>query len=209
MGLAWVLDVLASEAGIGALHFFLGIVVPYAAAALFIGGVLYRIYQWARVPVPFRIPTTSGQAESLPWIKQNKIDNPSSTLGVIARMLLEVLTFRSLFKNTKADLKAEDSRLVYSSAKWLWLAGLAFHWSFLIIFLRHFRLFIDPVPAFVSILEWGDGFLQLTLPTFYLTDAVIVLAVTYLFLRRVFIPQVKYISLPADYLPLFLILAIA
>ncbi|MEK7741890.1 MAG: respiratory nitrate reductase subunit gamma, partial [Nitrospirota bacterium] len=34
-------------------------------------------------------------------------------------------------------------------------------------------------------------------------------AVTYLFLRRVFIPQVKYISLAADYFPLFLIFGIA
>ena len=33
-------------------------------------------------------------------------------------------------------------------------------------------------------------------------------AVTYLFIRRIYIPQIRYISLPADYFPLFLILAL-
>jgi len=33
-------------------------------------------------------------------------------------------------------------------------------------------------------------------------------SVTYLFLRRVFIPQVRYISLAADYFPLFLIIGV-
>jgi nitrate reductase gamma subunit len=208
VGLAWVLEAVASQTGATALYQLLGVWIPYVAAATFILGFLWRILEWARVPVPFRIPTTSGQQKSLPWIKQSKLDNPSSTLGVIGRMLLEVLLFRSLFKNTKADVK-EGPRLIYGSAKWLWMAGLAFHWSFLIIFVRHFRLFVDPPPAFVGWLEWGDGFLQMTLPTFYITDAVILIAVTYLFLRRFFIPQVKYISLANDYFPLFLILGIA
>jgi nitrate reductase gamma subunit len=42
-----------------------------------------------------------------------------------------------------------------------------------------------------------------------MTDVVLLGAVTYLFLRRVFMPQVKYISLAADYFPLFLIFGIA
>ena len=46
-------------------------------------------------------------------------------------------------------------------------------------------------------------------PLLYMTDVVLLGAVTYLFLRRVFIPQVKYISLAADYFPLFLIFGIA
>jgi nitrate reductase gamma subunit len=41
-----------------------------------------------------------------------------------------------------------------------------------------------------------------------MTDAVLLGAVTYLFIRRVAIPQVRYISLAADYFPLFLILGI-
>jgi nitrate reductase gamma subunit len=100
-------------------------------------------------------------------------------------------------------------RLAYHWEKWLWLGGLLFHWSFLIIFLRHLRFFTEPVPAFVSWLEAIDGFFRFGLQGLYITDIVILVAVTYLFLRRVVIPQVRYISLPADYLPLFLILGIA
>jgi nitrate reductase gamma subunit len=193
---------------VGSLNYLVGVIVPYAAVVVFLGGIVYQVVGWARVPVPFRIPTTAGQEKSFPWVKHDKVDNPSSTLGVIARMVLEVFLFRSLFRSTKAHVD-EGPRFSYSSSKWLWGVGLMFHWSFLIIFLRHFRLFIEPVPFFVHNLEFMDGFMQLYLPTFYLTDAVLVGAVTYLFLRRVLIPQVRYISLSADYFPLFLILSIA
>jgi nitrate reductase gamma subunit len=43
----------------------------------------------------------------------------------------------------------------------------------------------------------------------YLSGLVLLAAALYLFLRRVFIPQVRYISLAADYFPLFLIMGIA
>jgi nitrate reductase gamma subunit len=190
------------------LNFLFGVIVPYVAVAVFLMGFIYRLYYWARSPVPFRIPTTAGQEKSLPWVKANSIDNPSSTMGVIARMALEVLAFRSLFRNTSSKVD-EGPRFTYASSKWLWGAGLLFHWSFLVIVLRHFRLFVEPVPAFVSGIEALDGFVQLTLPTFYLTDLLIVAAGTYLFIRRVVLPQVKYISLVNDYFPLFLILGIA
>jgi nitrate reductase gamma subunit len=51
--------------------------------------------------------------------------------------------------------------------------------------------------------------LQIGAPLLYTTDIIILGAVTYLFLRRVAIPQLKYISLAADYFPLFLIFGIA
>jgi nitrate reductase gamma subunit len=54
-----------------------------------------------------------------------------------------------------------------------------------------------------------DGLFEISVPTLYLTDAALVLSVTYLFLRRVVIPHIRYISLAADYFPLFLILGIA
>lgn len=189
------------------LHYLFGVVIPYAAFFIFIAGVVYRVWQWGRVPVPFRIPTTAGQEKSLPWIKQNKIDNPSSSLGVIVRMALEVLLFRSLFRNTKAELR-DGPRLSYGSTKWLWMAGLAFHYTFLIVLLRHLRFFFEPVPAPIHILETLDGFFQVGAPVLYLTDLIFLGAVTFLFLRRVIIPQVRYISLAADYFPLFLIGAI-
>ena len=194
-------------------HFLFGVVIPYAAFATFVLGIVYRVVKWARSPVPFRIPTTCGQEKSLPWIKRNKIDNPVSTPAVVMRMLLEILFFRSLFRNTKAELhytpfSPEMPKVAYGSAKWLWLAGLAFHWSFLTIAIRHLRFFTEPIPSFVSLLESLDGFFQIGVPAIYTTDAVILAAVTYLFVRRVVVPQLRYISLPADYFPLFLIMGI-
>ena len=61
----------------------LGVVLPYVAFAIFLGGFIYRVVNWAKSPVPFRIPTTCGQANSLPWIQQNKLDCPSTKAGVI------------------------------------------------------------------------------------------------------------------------------
>jgi len=207
--------VLIIVASIGAyitnLHYVFGIIIPYLAFAMFVGGFIYRIVKWGRSPVPFRIPTTIGQQKSLPWIKQNKIENPTSTFGVIVRMAMEVLFFRSLFRNTKTELREGQNgpELSYGSAKWLWLGSLFFHWSFLIIIVRHLRFFLDPVPFLVQAFESVDGILQIGLPAIYLTDAFILAAITYLFLRRIFVPQVRYISLPADFFPLFMIMSIA
>ena len=107
-------------------------------------------------------------------------------------------------------------KIDYEWEKWLWLAALLFHYSFLVIFLRHFRFFMEPVPSFVTLLQNLDGFMQMgaapfngfNLPGVYLTDMLLMAAVTWLFLRRVLYPQIRYISLPADYFPLFLILAL-
>jgi nitrate reductase gamma subunit len=195
--------------GVGAAHlnYLFGVIIPYAAFALFIVGMIYRVLLWAARPVPFRIPTTAGQEKSLPWIKQNKIDNPSTALGAFIRMAFEVLLFRSLFRNIRTELRV-GPRLTYASSKWLWIAALAFHYSFLIILLRHLRLFTEPVLPVVKTLETLDAFFQVGVPLLYITDVVLIGAVTYLFLRRVLIPQMRYISLPADYFPLFLILSI-
>jgi nitrate reductase gamma subunit len=190
------------------LHFLFGVVIPYVAIAAFILGFIYRVLLWGRSAVPFSIPTTAGQQKSLPWIKQNKLDNPSSTMGVIGRMALEVFLFRSLFRNTKVDYR-EGPQISYGSEKFLWLAGLAFHWSFLIIFVRHFRFFIQNVPVPVRLIEIVDSFFQIGAPLLYMTDVVILAAVTYLFFRRVSMPLIKYISLPSDYFPLFLIFGLA
>lgn len=192
---------------VAGMTYFFGVVVPYIAIFTFLGGFIYRILSWARSPVPFRITTTAGQQMSFPWIKQNKLDNPTTTLQTIGRMALEVLTFRSLFRNTKLEYR-EGPKLGYRWEIWLWLAALAFHYSFLVIFVRHLRFFLEPVPGLIHGLDRADGFLQVGLPGIYITDLLFVAAVSYLFIRRIVIPQMKYISLPADYFPLFVLLGI-
>jgi len=193
--------------GLAGLYNIFGVVIPYAAFVTFLAGFVYRVLRWGKAPVPFRIPTTCGQQKSLPWIKANRLDSPQNTADLVGRMALEIFLFRSLFRNTKVELRGE--RPLYGGAKWLWLAGLVFHWSFFFILLRHLRFFFEPVPGLVNMLAALDGFFEIGVPALYLTDVALLLGVSYLFLRRVLIPQVRYISLPSDYFPLFLILGVA
>ncbi len=183
-----------------------GVVLPYAAFAIFLVGFAVKVVGWARSPVPFSIPTTAGQQITLPWIKWSRIDNPSTTGGVILRMFFEVCCFRSLFRNMRTDLRS--GWLIHHPTKWLWLLALGFHYSFLIIALRHLRLFVQPVPGFVETLDAVDGMFQIGIPPIYLTDMIILLAVSGLLIRRLCLPKVRFISLAADYFPLFLILGI-
>ena len=199
------------------LRYIFGVLIPYLAVIVFIAGFIYKVMGWARSAVPFRIPTTCGQQKSLPWIQPNKIDCPTSTGAVFVRMILEICCFRSLFRNTKMSLE-EGDKLTYRWEIWLWVFALAFHYSFLVIILRHFRLFTEPVPFFIQLLEKVDGFfrievlydtIQTGLPGVFLSGLVLLAAVTFLLLRRILMPQVRYISLAADYFPLFLIFGIA
>lgn len=189
-------------------RFLLGTVLPYAAITIFLVGMIYRVLHWARSPVPFKITTTCGQQHSLSWIKNNNLESPRNFWGVVGRVALEVLFFRSLFRNTRAELK-DGPRLVYGDARWLWLGGLAFHWSFLIVFIRHFKFFVEPVPGWVLGMQELDGFFQIGLPVFYTTSGILLAAITFLFLRRIVNPQLRYLSLAGDYFPLVLIAALA
>jgi len=178
------------------MNYLFGVIIPYAAVAVFLAGIVYRIVCWAAAPVPFRIPTACGQQRSLSWIRSSRLDNPHSTLGVFGRMALEILLFRSLFRNTKADLKPGPV-LVYGSAKWLWLGSLAFHWSLLIILVRHLRFFTEPQPALITSIQSLDGFLQVAVPVLFLSDAILAGAWTFLFVRRLVDSKIRYISLAA------------
>lgn len=195
-------------AGAVGLNYLFGVIIPYAAIVLFLVGMVLRVLRWAAAPVPFRIPTSCGQQKSLPWIKSSRFDNPHTLVGVIGRMAAEIFFFRSLFRNTKMELK-DGPRVVYGANKWLWLGGLAFHYSFLVIFIRHFKYFAEPVPFLVPLLQDLDGFFQIGVPVLYVTDVIIMLAVGYLFFRRVIVPQLRYLSLAGDYFPLLLIGGIA
>ena len=194
-----------------------GIIIPYLALLTFIVGFAYKVMGWSRSAVPFRIPTTGGQQKSLPWIKHSMLDCPTTKWQVVARMALEILTFRSLFRNTRMRLK-EGSKISYQLEIFLWLGALAFHYAILAVLVRHLRFFTDPVPFFVTLVENVDSFfrveilypgIQFGLPGVFLSGIVLLAAAAYLLSRRLFIRQVRYISLASDYFPLFLISGIA
>jgi nitrate reductase gamma subunit len=189
------------------LQVLFGVILPYIAVVVFFVGFFIRMMDWARSTVPFRIPTTAGQAKSLPWIKANTIDSPFTNKGVVARMFFEVVTFRSLFRNTRMRVNP-DGRISYDLELWLWLFALAFHYTFLVVLLRHARFFLDPLPLPFEIIEKIDTFIQIGHPVISMSSFVLLGTVLFLFLRRVYLPNIRMISLASDYFPLFLIFGI-
>ena len=194
-------------AKVAALRWMMGIALPYAAMAAFLSGLVYRVLTWARADVPFRIPTTTGQQKSLPWIRHARLESPATKAWTVARMMLEVLLFRSLFRNSRIKLR-EGARLAYSEEKFLWLGAMAFHWSLLVILIRHLRFFMEPVPRFVLLLQELDGFFQLASPVLYATDVLIAGSLLFLLLRRLRTPVIRYISMFSDYFALWLFLGL-
>jgi nitrate reductase gamma subunit len=192
--------------GVGGIRLYavFGIFLPYVAVLLFVIGFIYRVLKWGSSPVPFHIPTVCGQQKSLPWIKANNIDSPYTTGGVVKRLALEILLFRSLLKNEKVEIEA-PYRLLFRTSTLLWLGAMAFHWSLLVILLRHLRFFLEPVPTALVVLQRVDSIFQNLLPLLYISDVILLIALAYLFFRRVTTSQVRYISLPSDY---FVLLAI-
>ncbi|MEJ2730253.1 MAG: sulfate reduction electron transfer complex DsrMKJOP subunit DsrM [Deltaproteobacteria bacterium] len=199
------------------LQYVFGVVIPYLAIIIFVLGFAARVIGWSRSAVPFSIATTGGQQKSLPWIQHSKFDSPVAGWQIVVRMALEILTFRSLFRNTRMKLK-ESGRISQQLEIFLWVGALAFHYAFLVVLIRHLRLFINPVPFWVQLVENVDSFFRFEiiypafkfgLPNVYISGFILLAAVSYLFLRRLFVQQVKYISIASDYFPLFLIIGIA
>ena len=107
---------------------------------------------------------------------------PLTRGGAALRVAREVVLFQSLFK----------------SNKWIWLFGWVFHVTLAAVLLRHLRYFLQPVPAFVAVIQ----------PFGTLLGMIMVGALAALFARRILVDRVRYISGPSDYLMLGLILAI-
>jgi len=107
---------------------------------------------------------------------------PITRQGVVARLFFEVTLFSSLFK----------------SNKWIWLFGWLFHAALLLVLLRHFRYFTDPV--------WGwIGTIQ---PYGKYAAFIMIFGLAGLWARRFLVDRVRYISSPSDHLMLALLIAI-
>ena len=150
---------------------FVGItyaVLFYAATLLLVVGVGRKIFIYARTPQPLKIPTTPA---------------PTTGLGVVWRMIKEVVLFQSLFK----------------SNKWIWLFGWLFHFTLLLVLLRHLRYFTEPVWFWVN---WIQPFGK------YAAFGMLV-GLGGLWARRFLVDRVRYISNPSDHLMLVLLIGIA
>lgn len=110
---------------------------------------------------------------------------PTTKRGVWFRMFKEVALFESLFK----------------SNKWIWVFGMAFHAGLALVVLRHFRYFTDTTSLIWS---WVNA-----IQPFGIYAGFAMLAgLAGLFVRRIVVPRVRYISSPSDYLMLLMLILI-
>ena len=92
---------------------------------------------------------------------------PTTTGGVVLRMTREVVFFESLFK---ANL-------------WTWALGWLFHFSMLLVVLRHLRYFTDPVWEWVALIQPFGMYAGITM----------LLGLLGLMVRRMFVEGIRYI----------------
>jgi nitrate reductase gamma subunit len=107
---------------------------------------------------------------------------PTSASGVVLRMGREVVLFESLFK----------------SNKWIWIFGWAFHFSLLLVLMRHLRYFTEPVWFWVALIQ----------PFGMYAAFAMVGGLAALWARHFLVDRVRYISTPSDHLMLALLIAI-
>jgi nitrate reductase gamma subunit len=102
----------------------------YTATLILVGGVAYKVLDFARTPAPLKIPTTPA---------------PTTTGGVAFRMFREVVFFESLFK----------SNLWIWAFGWLFHVGLAL---VLLRHLRYFTEPVSAIIAFIQPFGMYAGF---------------------------------------------------
>ncbi|MBO68623.1 MAG: nitrate reductase [Acidiferrobacteraceae bacterium] len=142
-------------------------VLFYAASVLFVVALGRRIFKYATTPAPLVIPTTPA---------------PMTWLGVIGRMLREVVFFESLFKGNK----------------WTWLFGWLFHFGMLIVLVEHLRYVSEPVWFWVASIQWLGPYGGMAM----------FVGLAGLWVRRLVVDRVRYISVLSDHLMLGLMVAI-
>jgi nitrate reductase gamma subunit len=139
----------------------------YTAFSLCVAGLAYKIADYARTPAPLKIPTTPA---------------PTTSGGVVLRMLREVTLFESLFK---ANL-------------WIWLFGFMFHVALALVLLRHLRYFTEPVWFWVIWIQ----------PFGIYGGLAMVAGLAALWGRRFLVERIRYISTVSDHLMLALLIGV-
>ncbi len=107
---------------------------------------------------------------------------PVSRAGVIMRLAREVVLFESLFR----------------ANKWIWLFGWIFHAALLLVLMRHLRYFVEPVWGWIEIIQ----------PFGLYAGFAMAAGLAGLWIRRVGVERIRYISGASDHLMLLLLAAI-
>jgi nitrate reductase gamma subunit len=108
---------------------------------------------------------------------------PVTRTGVVMRMFREVVFFESLFK----------------SNKWIWIFGWMFHYGMFLVLARHLRYFTNPVWTWVDLIQPFGMYAAFAMAAGLLG----------LWVRRLVVDRVRYITALSDHLMLALLFAIA
>ncbi|HEX6137966.1 MAG TPA: respiratory nitrate reductase subunit gamma [Casimicrobiaceae bacterium] len=108
---------------------------------------------------------------------------PTTRAGVALRLLREVVLFESLFR----------------SNLWTWLCGWLLHAGLALVVVRHLRYFTEPVWGWVALLQ----------PLGVYGGIAMAAGLAGLWIRRVAVARVRYVSTPSDHLMIALLLGIA
>lgn len=108
---------------------------------------------------------------------------PKSRFGVVLRLMRETFLFQSLFR----------------ASRWTWVFSWLMHAALVLLLFKHAFYFFDTVPFWLGVLLSLGHYLFIAF----------LLGLCGLFLRRVLVDRIRYISSPSDYLMLILLAAIA
>ncbi|MEK7813640.1 MAG: respiratory nitrate reductase subunit gamma [Candidatus Desantisbacteria bacterium] len=140
----------------------------YFAIVIFVFGILCKVWKYAIIPNPLKIPLTPA---------------PTNAVGVIFRVFLDAAFFKSLF----------------NSNKFIWLGGCAFHLALLVVVASHIRFFISPVPELIMLLQTFFQSIGIFIGLLFIAP------IGYLFIRRVWVDRIRFVSIFADYFVLILL----
>ena len=99
---------------------------------------------------PSASPPLADSRNRFPGSRPPALDNPSAPAGASWRAWLWRFCCSARCSATTGRELHDRTGYVFGESKLLWLGALAFHWSLLVILLRHLRLLVEPVPAFVA-----------------------------------------------------------
>ena len=108
---------------------------------------------------------------------------PVTRTGVVMRMFRDLVFFESLFK----------------SNKWIWIFGWMFHYGMFLVLARHLRYFTNPVWTWVDLIQPFGMYAAFAMSAGLLG----------LWVRRLVVDRVRYITALSDHLMLALLFAIA
>lgn len=138
------------------------------AISICILGTAYRFYKVVKAPVARHIAITPAA---------------KSRWGVLGFMLVETITFRTLFK----------------ASVFTWLFGWLFHACLLLMFIIHLRFIRIPAPALTAWL----------MPYTSVVSYGLIIGLFGLLVRRLAVDRVRYVSSLSDYLHVILLMFIA